>query len=146
MLGLPIGTPVPELELRDLEGEPVTLADPDGRDTVVLFWNPGCGFCSAMRDDLHAWERSPDAREVRLLVVSSGDADDARADGFRSAVALDPDYRAGEAFGAGGTPMAVLVDRDGRVASQLVTGGSAVLALAAARVAGQTGSRLAARS
>ena len=128
--GLPIGTPAPALDLRDLDGEPVSFADADGRDTLVLFWNPGCGFCRSMQDDLHAWERNTDGG-LRLLVVSSGEAEDSRADGFRSTVALDPGYTAGEAFGAGGTPMAVLVDREGRVASKLVAGGAAVLALAA---------------
>lgn len=126
--GLPIGAPVPKLELTDLDGEPVSLTDPDS-DTLVLFWNPNCGFCRSMLDDLHAWERTP-RHSPRLLVVSSGDEEDTRADGFRSTVALDPGYTAGNAFGAGGTPMAVLVDRENRVASAVVGGGAAVLALA----------------
>ena len=127
--GLPIGTPAPELDLHDLDGARVSLADPE-RDTLVLFWNPGCGFCRSMLDDLHAWEREADD-SLRLVVVSSGDAADTRADGFRSTVALDADYATGAAFGAGGTPMAVLVDRRGRVSSALVAGGAAVMALAA---------------
>jgi hypothetical protein len=30
----------------------------------MLFWNPGCGFCTRMIDDLKAWEerRAKDAR------------------------------------------------------------------------------------
>jgi peroxiredoxin len=140
--GLPIGAPAPEIGLRDLEGVPVSLADPE-RDTLVLFWNPSCGFCRSMLDDLHAWERTAD-ESLRLLVVSSGDADDSRADHFRSTVALDPDYTAGDSFGAGGTPMAVLVDREGRVASGLVAGGAAVMALAVARGSEDASARLAA--
>ena len=127
--GLPIGAAAPELDLRDLEGERISLADP-GRDTLVLFWNPGCGFCSAMRGALHAWERTTEGGSLRLLVVSSGDAEALRADGFRSTVVLDPEYAASAAFHAAGTPMAVLVDRDGRVASALVVGADAVFALA----------------
>jgi len=126
---LPIGAPVPGLELTGLDAEPVSLTDPD-RDTLVLFWNPSCGFCRSMLDDLHAWERGAHDG-LRLLVVSSGDEEDTRADAFRSTVALDPDYTTGNAFGAGGTPMAVLLDREGRVASAVVGGGAAVLALAA---------------
>ena len=34
--GLPIGAPAPELELRGIAGEPVSLLDPAGRETVVL--------------------------------------------------------------------------------------------------------------
>jgi len=37
---------------------------------------------------------------------------------------------AGQAFGASGTPMAVLVDAEGRIASPVVAGAAAVLALA----------------
>jgi thiol-disulfide isomerase/thioredoxin len=143
--GLPIGTPSPELELLDLDGGRVTLADPDGRETLVLFWNPGCGFCRSMHDDLRAWERSASAGAPRLLVVSSGDGASSRADGFTSTVVLDPDYTAGEAFGAPGTPMAILLDREGRVASRPVAGGAAVLALAAAHT-GAGDARVAATS
>jgi peroxiredoxin len=126
---LPIGTPAPELELRDLDGRLVALVDPR-EDTLVLLWNPGCGFCRSMLDDLHRWERNTDGA-LRLLVVSSGDAEDTRADGFRSKVALDPGYTTGAAFGASGTPMAVVLDRNGRVASGLVGGAAGVMELAA---------------
>ena len=77
--------------------------------------------------------RSSDA--PRLVVVSSGDAQATRADGFTSPVAHDPEMLAGTAFGAAGTPMAVLVDRDGRVASPLAAGAAAVLALAGPQTA-----------
>jgi thiol-disulfide isomerase/thioredoxin len=140
--GLPVGATVPELGLRDLEGRPVSFADSE-RDTLVLFWNPGCGFCRSMLDDLRAWERGA-APNLRLLVVSSGDTGEIQADGFQSRVALDPGYTAGEAFGAGGTPMAVLVDSEGRVVSGLVAGGAAVMALATAHSAATGEARLAA--
>ena len=126
-----IGAPAPSLDLHDLDGRAVALADPAGGDTLVLFWNPGCGYCDAMRGELLDWERNAGSDGPRLLVVSSGDPAQSAADGFRSIVALDTDYAAGEAFGAAGTPMAVLIDGDGRIASGLVTGGPAVLALAA---------------
>jgi thiol-disulfide isomerase/thioredoxin/uncharacterized membrane protein YphA (DoxX/SURF4 family) len=142
--GLPLGVAAPALDLRDLDGEPIPLADPDGRETLVLFWNPGCGFCNSMRSDLHAWEREAFDGPLRLLVVSSGDVEESRADGFRSSVALDPEYSAGSVFGARGTPMAVLLDGEGRVASKLVAGGTAVMSLAAAHT--RPGARVAATS
>jgi hypothetical protein len=45
---------------------------------------------------------------------------------------LDDDQAVGSALGAHGTPMAILVDADARVASELVAGGPAVLDLARA--------------
>lgn len=127
--GLALGAPVPDVSLSGLDGERVALVDPQ-RMSLVLFWNPGCGFCGSMLDDLRAWERGAPATAPRLLVVSSGDADATRADGLSSQVALDPDMLVGAAFEANGTPMAVLVDGEGRVASPLAAGAAAVLALA----------------
>jgi thiol-disulfide isomerase/thioredoxin len=94
-----------------------------------LFWNPDCGFCRAMHDDLVAWEESAEGHGPRLVVVSSGDPERARAERFRSTVLLDPEFSAGDAFGAGGTPSAIRLDADGRVASPVAVGAAAVLAL-----------------
>ena len=82
-----------------------------------------------MHDDLLAFEERQDVSSPRLIVISSGEVDDTRADGFRSTVVLDAAYSAGTAFDAGGTPMAVLIGADGRVASEPVAGADAVLAL-----------------
>ncbi|MFN0152744.1 MAG: thioredoxin fold domain-containing protein, partial [Gaiella sp.] len=127
--GLPLGAPVPALEARTLDGGRLLLSDLRGRETVLLFWNPGCGFCQSMRDDLARWDRDEDGGP-RLVVVSSADAVAAHADGFLSTVLLDEGFELGSAFGATGTPMAVLLDSEGRVASGLVTGADAVLGLA----------------
>ena len=51
--------------------------------------------------------------------------------GLRSPVLLDQDgMRVGRLFGVTGTPMAVLVDVKGKIASELAVGAPAVLALA----------------
>jgi thiol-disulfide isomerase/thioredoxin len=130
--GLSVGSPVPDLILSGLGGQPVNLPDVK-KETVVLFWNPGCGFCRSMHDDLLAWEKRAPVGAPRLLIVSSGEEASVRAEGFLSAVALDPDFKVGAAFGAGGTPMAILVDSEGRIASRLAAGAEAVFALAGAR-------------
>ena len=129
---LPIGAR-PTLALAGLDGEPVTLADPE-RETLVLFWSPDCGFCNSMRDELLDWERDRPVTAPRLLVVSSGSEEATRAEGFSSTVVLDPDFAVGAAFGAGGTPMALLLDREGRVASPLTGGAEGVFALAGGRL------------
>jgi thiol-disulfide isomerase/thioredoxin len=133
--GLPVGTDAPNLELPSLDGDPIELDSFKGHDTMLLFWNPSCGFCRAMHDDMLAWESSPNGGP-RLVVVSTGDADATREERFRSLVLLDPSYEAGNAFGAGGTPMAVLLDADGRIASPLAAGADAVFALARGALAG----------
>lgn len=126
--GLPVGSPAPSLELRAPGGALVPLVDPLGKSTVVLFWNPGCGYCQSLLPALLEWERERHFSSPRLLVVSSGEEQETVADGFRSTVVVDPDFEVGRAFEVGGTPMAVVVDADGKVASPLIAGGDAVLA------------------
>jgi hypothetical protein len=66
-------------------------------------------------------------------VVSSGTAEANRAMGFRARVLLDQTFGSGLAFRVGGTPAAVLVDAEGRIASGVANGAPAVLALANAQ-------------
>jgi peroxiredoxin len=131
-----VGEPAPSVKLPDLSGETVDLADFRGEKTLVAFWNPGCGFCQRMLDDLKDWEANPPEGAPRLLVVSTGTAEANEAMGLRSPVVLDQGFGVGSAFGASGTPSAVLVDEDGKVASELGVGAPAVLALAGASQTG----------
>ena len=124
-----IGKDAPVVELSNLEGEPVKLADFAGHPTAVLFWNPGCGFCQRMLDDLKTWEANPPADAPKLLVVSTGDAERNREQGLQSPLVLDSGFSVGRAFGASGTPSAVLVGADGKIASGLAVGGPTVLSL-----------------
>ncbi len=129
--GLSPGAAVPSLELLSLAGEAISLESFRGRDTLLLFWNPDCGFCRSMHSDLIDWERrTANGRAIRLAIVSSGDEERTRAEGFSSTVLLDEDFRAGSAFGIDGTPMAVLLGADGLIASPVSGGADAVLALA----------------
>lgn len=130
------GDSAPAIQLPDLNGRTVSLASFRGRSTLVLFWNTGCGFCQRMLPDLKTWEASRLPGSPDLLVVSSGSEDELRASGIRSTVLLDPNFAVGPSFGANGTPMGVLVDADGRIASDLAVGADAVLALAGAGAAG----------
>jgi hypothetical protein len=81
-------------------------------------------------------ETDPPKGTPRLLVVSHGTVEANRAMGFRSPVVLDQTLDTGRAFGASGTPSAVLVDRKGNVASELAVGSPAVLQLAGGRKSG----------
>jgi peroxiredoxin len=124
------GEPAPELRLPDLTGKLVDLADFRGSQTLVLFWNPGCGFCQRMLEDVKRWEARPPQGAPQLLVVSTGTVEANEALGLRSPVLLDEGFHAGSTFGANGTPMAVLIDAEGKIASQVAAGAQAVLALA----------------
>lgn len=123
------GDSAPVFTLPDLDGRPVELAGRPGRHTVLLFWNPGCSFCQAMLPDLRTWESDPPAGAADLIVVSAGSPEENRAMGLKATVVLDDRFEVGRAFGASGTPMAVLIDREGRVGSPVVPGAEAVFEL-----------------
>jgi hypothetical protein len=85
-----------------------------------------------MVDDLKAWESQvahggEDAR--RLLLISTGSVEANEAFGLRAPILLDQGFATGAAFGARGTPAAVLLDAEGNVASPVTVGAPAVLSL-----------------
>ena len=127
-----VGTPVPAFSLPNLNGELVSLHSLLGTPILLLFWNPNCGFCQRMLSELKAWEAHPPQGAPRLLVISLGTVEENRAMGLRSPVLLNAESDVNTLFGATGTPMAILVDAQGRVASTLVVGAPDVLALAGA--------------
>lgn len=125
-----IGQPAPLLKLPDLGGKLVDISSFSGRETLVLFWNPNCGFCGKMLPDLKRWEEQHPAEAPQLLVVSSGTVQANRAMGLRAPVVLDQAFASGLAFQVRGTPAAVLVDAKGKIASGVASGAPAVFALA----------------
>jgi thiol-disulfide isomerase/thioredoxin len=125
---------VPEFALPDLSGTLINLADVRDRATLVLFWNPGCGFCQRMLEDLKAWEAKPPPSAPQLLIVSTGTVEANQAMGLRSLIVLDGSFMVGRTLGARGTPMAVLVNTQGHIASEVVAGAPAIMALANGQV------------
>jgi len=127
--GLVIGDQAPPLKLPNIEGAVVSLESYLGSETLVLFWNPHCGFCNHMLRKLKAWEANIPAGAPKLLVVSTGSVEDNRAEGLSSPVVLDSSFSARAAFGVNGTPSAILVDSEGKIASEVAVGAYAVLKL-----------------
>jgi peroxiredoxin len=125
-----VGEEAPEVKLPDLEGNTVELADFRGQETLVLFWNTGCGFCQQMLPDIKEWEINSPEDAPKLLIVSAGAEEATREMGLASPVLLDQQFATGRAFGASGTPSAVLVDAEGKVASGVAVGAPAVMELA----------------
>src|SRR5882724_4018978 len=54
---LPLGSAAPDFELPDLSGERKKLSEFRGQRTLLIFFNPGCGFCVKMAPDLGALDR-----------------------------------------------------------------------------------------
>ncbi len=124
-----VGEPAPRFALPGLDGNEISLDSLLGQDTLLLFWNPGCGFCQAMADDLRRWEAKPNS--TRLVFIASGAAADVQRERarFKSLFLHDAEFDIAPLFGANGTPSAVLLDATGRIASSLAVGEQNILAL-----------------
>jgi peroxiredoxin len=125
---LNIGDTAPSIELQDLDGNTVSLQDFAGKQTMVMFWSPGCVFCQRMVDDIRALENDPPENAPEFLIVTAGDVEPNRATGITSTMVIDSGFTTGRAYGASGTPSGILVDADGKIAGSLIVGGPKILA------------------
>jgi methylamine dehydrogenase accessory protein MauD len=125
--GLRVGRQAPEFELPGLTGERVNLAAlrSSGQPTLLFFTNPDCAPCDAVLPDIARWQREH-ADRVSIAVISHGSIEvnrgKAEQHGLRT-VLLQKDREVKEAYQVEGTPAAVLVGADGRIASRMGYGG-----------------------
>jgi peroxiredoxin len=125
--GLSIGTKAPDLEWRDLTGEPISLHGLQGGPVILIFWDPACNFCRRLAPEIRSWQQAGVAQSTVLVLVSRGAAEAATE--LDLPIVLDEDSAAGSVFGIRGTPSAVALDPQGRVASLAAIGGQAVMKL-----------------
>lgn len=125
-----IGEPLPEFLLNDIHGNEVSAADLKGRRTLAVFWSLTCPHCTAMMNDLRTWnDESRSDRDPGLIVFSEGTPEDHKGVALKAPVVLDAGYKTAEKFGMYGTPSAVVVDENGRIASETAVGSSNIWAL-----------------
>jgi peroxiredoxin len=132
--GLAIGTPAPSFALESATGELVSLDDLLGHElpVVLTFVDRGCGPCAALLPELAGWQ-DEHADRLTVAIVARGDGEANRATAEEHGIALllvDSDDVA-DAYGSKGTPSAVIVDPDGRVATRLSYGADRIRALVA---------------
>src|SRR5262249_17571850 len=74
--GLTPGTVAPDFELPDLAGERHKLSKFRGKDLLLIFFNPKCGFCTKMADDLAALPLDDENGRAIPIVVTTGHLQD----------------------------------------------------------------------
>lgn len=138
--GLPIGAPAPAFRLPNTEGNAVTLDEllERGRPVLLIFAEPGCGPCAMLLAEAGRWQ-SAYASTLTIGVISRGTAEAHRS--LRLAfgltgMLLQQEDEVAEMFRSRGTPSAVLLRPDGRIASPLAQGGDAVRSLVAEVIKG----------
>ena len=133
-LGSELGTDFPAFQFPDLEGEMVGLEQFRGQRLLLVHWNFDCGFCGAIAPELARLEASLEEKNVRLVLLAKGDAqfnrEGAAAHGLKCRILLLQDRERPRPFEHRGTPVAYLLDEEGRVAAPFASGRDHVLSLA----------------
>ena len=124
---LPVGSPAPAFTLPDLSGNTVDSINFNGDGTLLLFWNPACGFCQKMLPQLKEWEKVRPQTAPRLVLISSGSHETNRGMGLEATVLIDDKFAVGQLYGASGTPSGLFVDSNGKIASGLAVGAPALI-------------------
>src|SRR4051794_9152021 len=119
--GLPVGTEAPEFEVKTLDGDPVTLDDlrAEGRPLLMMFTSPGCGSCAEIFPSVRRWQQTLSER-LTIAVLSTRSAKDNQAlvdEHGLERLLLQEGGEVIESYRVRGTPTAVLVDPDGKIAS-----------------------------
>lgn len=130
--GLPLGVPAPSFALRDLRGASTTLDDllAVGLPLMLVFSHPSCTPCVAMLPEVGNWQHAHHA-DLSIAFISQGSTDDNRAAAEHGIerVLLQQDREIAEAYEAWATPSAVLVSREGMIASPVAQGEAAIRVL-----------------
>jgi peroxiredoxin len=130
--GLALGSEIPAFVAEDLEGQSVGLEDLQGTRVLLINWSPACGFCKRIGPDLAEVQPHLKGKGVELVLLAIGDADANRdvldEAGLNSKLWLHDGTT--ELFVGLGTPVAYLIDADGKIASELTIGANDVPTLA----------------
>lgn len=130
--GLTPGTFAPPFTLPRVGGGFVSLDDYKGRRVLLVFSDPDCGPCDVLAPLLEGLAAAMPG--VSVLMVSRGDLERNRAKvaehGLTFPVVLQQQWELSRQYAKFATPIAYLIDTEGRVAANVAMGVDAILALA----------------
>ena len=119
-----------DLSFTNPAGETLHLADSNGKIRVVNFWATWCFPCREEMPTLDALQKALGGADFQVLTIATGFNDLGGIERFLEQakvtalpVLLDPDSSLGNAFGAIGLPLTVILNRDGQEIARL-TGGA----------------------
>jgi len=122
MAGRPplVGSPAPEIVLKDLRGQEVKLSDLRGKIVLLNFWATWCKPC---KEEMPAMQAAYDRlRGAGFVVLAVNELEDAekvaehiKTHGHTFLVVMDHDNRVANRYGVVGLPASFLIDRQGIV-------------------------------
>ena len=125
-----IGSPAPEIVLKDLQGRDVKLSDLRGKVVLVNFWATWCKPC---KEEMPAMQASYDKlRDKGFFVLAVNELEDTarvaehiRTHGHTFEVVMDHNNQVANMYGVVGLPASFLIDPQGivreRISGSLLT-------------------------
>lgn len=116
-----VGEEAPNFQLRDLDGNMVSLSQLRGKVVLLNFWATWCGPCRIEMPAMERLYRSYSRKDFEILAVSTDPQGAAvtrpfqQEMGFTFPILHDAEYRIGLMYGARSLPMTFMVDRQGIV-------------------------------
>lgn len=129
--GLARGTAAPRFLLPRVGGGELSLDEYAGRRVLLVFSDPGCGPCNTLAPELE--RRSRQTAGTPILMVSRGGAEanlrKIEEHDLTFPVVLQQHWEVSRAYGKFVTPIAYLIDEDGRIAAPVAVGVDPILKL-----------------
>jgi peroxiredoxin len=125
-----VGSPAPEIVLKDLQGRDVKLSDLRGKVVLVNFWATWCKPC---KEEMPAMQASYDKlRDKGFVVLAVNELEDTarvaehiRTHGHTFEVVMDHNNEVANMYGVVGLPASFLIDPQGivreRISGSLLT-------------------------
>lgn len=115
-----VNFPAPSLELTNLEGQTVSLADYLGQVVLVNNWATWCPPCRAEMPSMQAFFETHKDQDFTIIAISSGDLRDdvqsfVRENGLTFPIWIDTTSQALVAFRNHSLPSSYVIDQDGKI-------------------------------
>lgn len=113
-----VGKLAPDFTLMDRKGKTWTLSQLEGQVVFVNFWATWCAPCREEMPSMEKLYRLMPADKFKMLAILSRDepsfADNLAAKlGVTFPILIDPDNKAGQAYGLTGVPETYIIDKQG---------------------------------
>lgn len=124
--GLPVNSIAPSFELEAYAGGTKSLAHllAYGKPVLIIFTNPKCSPCIVLFEEIRDWQQSHED-QLTIALITRGTIKDNFVNIARNRlghVLFQGEQQVAEKYHARGTPTAIVIDTNGRIASPVAGG------------------------